>query len=279
MFPRILLQHEKGGNRMALFGRRKPGFSKEVELKPDEIPGEFSDALDPAVNRALDNPKIEKAVMAARAAEVTGEEKTDLMTYLESLPEVEDPFPPSEPDPEPAEGEMVEMPEHVVLACFIRERSQQAMVTPRKFLEEDAENLEELLTAMFAEESCKDICTVKGQKDEYYYSEENMAHNYAKVAVLVEEKDMLRTIAEMVRFNCKAFPTPTPLYYFRNHPYSMTKVQVEQAVRRMKTTPEYADIQELTAKNGEPYLFSEPMMSRKYAQALANSAEAREADM
>ena len=45
---------------MALFGRRKPGFSKEVELKPSEIPGEFSDALDPAVNKELDNPKVEK---------------------------------------------------------------------------------------------------------------------------------------------------------------------------------------------------------------------------
>ena len=39
---------------MALFGRRKPGFAKEVELKPSEIPGEFSDALDPAVDKALD---------------------------------------------------------------------------------------------------------------------------------------------------------------------------------------------------------------------------------
>ena len=263
---------------MALFGRRKPGFSKEVELKPSEIPGEFSDALDPAINRALDNPKIEKTVMAARAAEVMGEEKTDLMTYLDSLPDVEDPFPPSEPEPEPEEIDPADLPEHVVLACFIRERTQQSMITARKFLEPDAENLEELLSAMFADEACKDICTVTGQKDEYYYSEEYMAHNYAKVAVLVEEKDMLRTIAEMVRFNCKAFPTPTPLYYFKNHPYSMTKVQVEQAVRRMKTDPDYADIQELTAKNGEPYLFSETLMSRKYAQALANGAEAREGE-
>ncbi len=48
---------------MALFGRRKPGFSKEVKLNPDEIPGEFSDALDPAVNRELDNPKAEKRII------------------------------------------------------------------------------------------------------------------------------------------------------------------------------------------------------------------------
>ena len=44
---------------MALFGRRKPGFSKEVELKPGEIPGEFSDALDPAVNGGKLKPVIE----------------------------------------------------------------------------------------------------------------------------------------------------------------------------------------------------------------------------
>ena len=55
---------------MALFGRRKPGFSKEVTLKPSEIPGEFSDALDPAVNKALDNPKLEKVELQEAAAKV-----------------------------------------------------------------------------------------------------------------------------------------------------------------------------------------------------------------
>ena len=58
---------------MALFGRRKPGFSKEVELKPSEIPGEFSDALDPAVNKELDNPKLEKREMQQQAAQALGE--------------------------------------------------------------------------------------------------------------------------------------------------------------------------------------------------------------
>ena len=28
-----------------LFGRRKPGFAKEVELRPEDIVGEFSDAF------------------------------------------------------------------------------------------------------------------------------------------------------------------------------------------------------------------------------------------
>ena len=60
---------------MALFGRRKPGFSKEVKLNPDEIPGEFSDALDPAVNRELDNPKAEKRILQENAEKVINGEK------------------------------------------------------------------------------------------------------------------------------------------------------------------------------------------------------------
>ena len=86
---------------MALFGRRQPGFSKEVELKPSEIPGEFSDALDPAVNRELDNPKTEKHEKQEAAENViSGAEKPDIFDYMQSLPEVEDPFPPSAPEPE-----------------------------------------------------------------------------------------------------------------------------------------------------------------------------------
>ena len=266
---------------MALFGRRKPGFSKEVKLKPEEIPGEFSDALDPAVNKALDNPKAEKMEMAARAAEVTGvggENQPELLDYLESLPDVDDPFPPS-----PAEAEPAPAPEKTraqLLADFIRERTRAAMITGRLFLAQDEENIDELLEQMKADESCADIFSVEGAKDVYYYSEDHMAHNYAKVAMLVLEKDIPRMIAEMVRFNCEKFPTPTPLYYFKRQPYFLTMPQMKLAIAQMKRDPKYQDIQELTTvNNGEPYLFSEAIMSRRYAQALAEGAESREADV
>ena len=132
---------------MALFGRRKPGFSKEVELKPEEIPGEFSDALDPAVNKDLDNPKAEKLEYQHNAEHViNGEqastaEKPDLLDYLESLPDVEDPFPPSKPEDE-APAEAVEKRPAQVLADFIRKRSAAAALTARKSLMEEAENME-----------------------------------------------------------------------------------------------------------------------------------------
>ena len=155
---------------MALFGRRKPGFSKEVELKPEEIPGEFNDALDPAVNKDLDNPKAEKLEYQHNAEHViNGEqastaEKPDLLDYLESLPDVEGPFPPSEPEEE-APAEAVEKRPAQVLADFIRKRSAAAALTARKSLMEEAENMEELIAAMAQDEDCKDIRHVDGQKD------------------------------------------------------------------------------------------------------------------
>ena len=62
---------------MALFGRRKPGFAKDVSMKPSEIPGEFSDALDPAMQRAAETP----------AAEGAANSKPDIFDYMQSLPE------------------------------------------------------------------------------------------------------------------------------------------------------------------------------------------------
>ena len=85
-----------------------------------------------------------------------------------------------------------------------RRRSAAAALTSRKSLMEEADDMEELIAAMNEDEDCKDIRHVDGQKDIYYYSEENMANNYAMIAALVEEKDACRTIAHMVRFAAAA---------------------------------------------------------------------------
>ena len=265
---------------MALFGRRKPGFSKEVELKPSEIPGEFSDALDPAVNKELDNPKLEKRELQEAAESVVNGQgpKKDIFEYMQSLPEVDDPFPPSAPEPEA-------LPEPVktkaqLLADFIRARSRGGIITPKTQIVKDEEgDADALIAEMLSDESCKDILTVKGGKDLYFYSEEVMANNYAKIAMLTLEKDDARTVAEMVRFNCKAFPTPTPLYYFARQPFYLDKERMKAVIAQMKEDPEYRDIRECTAAcNGEPYLYAEGLMSEKYARALANGAEMHEAD-
>ena len=263
---------------MALFGRRKPGFSKEVTLKPSEIPGEFSDALDPAVNKALDNPKHEKVELQEAAAKVMAEEpKPDVFDYLQSLPDVKDPFKPSEPDPEP-EPEP-EKTKAQLLADFIRARCASAQITPRALIARDEEDVDALIQQMHDDETCADIKTVVGHKDVYFYSDELMANNYAKIAMLTLEKDDARTVAEMVRFNCKAFPTPTPVYYFARQPFFLDKATMQAVIAHMKADPAYQDIREVTADvNGELYLYSIDLMSEKYARALANGAESREAD-
>lgn len=247
---------------MALFGRRKPGFSKEVALKPSEIPGEFSDALDPAVTPEADPPQAEKP---------------DVFDYLQSLPEVNDPFPPSEPEPEqPPEPEKTKAQ---LLAAFIRERCQSSLITPKAMIARDEPDLEALLAEMEADETCADIKTVAGHKDIYFYSDELMANNYAKIAMLTLEKDDARTVAEMVRFNCRAFPTPTPVYYFARQPFFLNAETMRALIAQMKADPAYQDIRECTADiNGEKYLYSIDLMSEKYARALANGAESREAD-
>ena len=285
---------------MSLFGRRKPGFAKEVVLKPEDISGEFSDRNDPARQDA--NPKDEKVDMAARAqavidgtavsaaeaapkadaapdlAEQAAQEgrTVDLFEYMDSLPDVEDPFPPSEPEPEPEL--LPEKKPGELLADYIRERTRCVQLTPRKPLQAEEPLLDEMLEEMHSLESCQDIRSVVGQKDEYFYSDEIMANNYAMIAMLVYEKDLPRTIAQMVRFNCKTYPAPTPVDYFKRNPFSYTKPQLDHALRMIEKDEAYQDIKVVEAFNGVPYLYAEGVMSRKYAKALADDSETSEGD-
>ena len=282
---------------MALFGRRKPGFSKEVEMHPEDIPGEFSDRNDPAMQRGDDNPKAEKEMQRYAQSVIEGKpenssaldlaqqaaaegKKVDLFDYIDSLPDVPDPFPPSEdatqsePDPEP----VPEQKPGEVLAEYIRERSRAAQLTAKKPLLDEEPELDVMISEMRELDSCKDIENVQGAKDEYFFSSEIMARNYAMIAMLVEEKDLSRTIAQMVRFNCKTYPAPTPLYYFMRSPYNYTKPQLDHALAMIRRREDMKDIQAVTAFNGVLYLYSEEIMSRKYAQALANGSEEQEGD-
>ena len=91
-----------------LFGRRKPGFAKEVELKPEDVSEEFSDRNDPARQDA--NPKFEKTEMAEHTQAVidgtavpAAGAAVDVFDLMDSLPEVHDPF-------EPSENPMIEDP-------------------------------------------------------------------------------------------------------------------------------------------------------------------------
>ena len=248
-----------------LFGRRKGDFISEKEIK--EYPAEIN--LD-KLNEER-NLKVEKE----------DEEKMDLLDYLDSLPDDEDleGTKTDELDEEIEEEVVEEVVEEEpktkwqLLAEFIRLRSGAANLTSKSSLDKEGQELEEILKALSEDETCADIKSIQGEKDIYYYSEELMSDNYAMIALLVDEKDIAKTIAEMVRWNSKTYPCPTPRYYFSNSPYFLTEPQIERAMKKIWSTEEYKDICELETGNKVKYLYSTETMSEKYARSLAESVE------
>lgn len=160
-----------------------------------------------------------------------------------------------------------------LLADFFRIRSRAAQLTSKSLLAKEEEELEEILRALKEDDTCEDIASVRGDKDEYFYSTNFMSGNYAMIAVLVEEKNLQKTIAEMVRWNAKTYPSPTPIRYFMNSPYFYKEPQIERALHLIKQSEEYGDIKELMTGNQVKYLYSTRHMSEKYAKALAEAAE------
>lgn len=199
-------------------------------------------------------------------------EKPDLLDYLESLPDVDDPFEPSEPDPEPETPSELSM-----LADYIRARSASGLLTAKTALLQENPELETLIPQLT--ETFDDLRTEQGNKDLYFYATPIMAVNYAHMAMLAEEKDYSRTIADIVRWNCKIGPACTEVYFFTSAPYCMTKTQIDVTLNLMKTREAYTDIQETKSFNGVRYLYTTQRLSAKYAKALADFAEEGEQNM
>ncbi len=233
-----------------LFGRRKGDFIKDKEIE------EYPEAIN------LDRLNEEENLQDENI-----DEKIDLLDYLDSIPDEEN----------PEELEVLEEIEPItdweLLAEFIRLRSSDANLTSRTSLEKEDQDLEALLLTLHEDEKFSDIKSIKGSEDLYYYSEQFMSDNYAMIAVLVDEKDIAKTIAKMVRWNSKTYPCPTPIYYFENSPYLLSEPQIERALYKIKNSEEYEDVCELQTGNDVRYLYSTETMSEKYARALAENVE------
>lgn len=233
-----------------LFGRKKPGFVQVVTTG----------------NEAEEN-------VAETAQAVQGDRK-ELLDYLASLPDAEDEFADAaQQEQVQDQEEPKELTKSQKLAEYIRLRSAAAQLTAYQQLREEDAEIDTLLGAFETEEGCEDIASVKGEKDTYYYSTQNMSANYAMIAALVEEKDLVRTMAQMARWNCKTYPVPTPLSYFERHPYYATKPQIDRSVDQLTGKEEYQDVKLIQNSTGVPYLYSTEYMSEKYARALVEPDE------
>jgi len=197
------------------------------------------------------------------------EKKPDLIEYLTSLPDTDSAIEQEttlneEPKEQSAEEKVLEA---------IRNATMQEMLISASALVAMDENAEEILNKISENPSCNDIRCICGNKDRYYYSSSYMTDNYAMIAMLVLEKDWLRTVAEMVRFNCRTYPSSTPYEYFTRNPYRLTLPQLERTILQMSRMKEYEDIVSVEAFNGAKYLYSRLIFTDKYGKALADRGE------
>ena len=210
---------------------------------------------------------------------MSDEKKPDLKDYLESLADVEDPFA-DIPIPEEApQEEAVEITQAHRLAEYVRMRSKGAQMACRSVMAEELGwgedvDISQVIAEMMENPANQDIRERKGAKNDYYYSIDFMTDNFAMIAALVLDKNIPKTIAEMVRFNEKTYHQPTAAGKFTLYPYRYTKIQVEQGIATMQRQPENEDIGVVTTGNQKTYLFHKvDAMPERLAKALAEENE------
>ena len=180
--------------------------------------------------------------------------------------------------PEQAAGKAAAL----LLAQAIYDRTAQNLVAPLKWIRQlkldglEDEKLSELLNAVDQEQACeelKDIVRVKGKKDSYYFDASIMTPEFARVQALIEDKDMLATIAEVARHDSSLYPRPAPFSKFSGYPFRFSVDEIEGAAARMQLSEAYRDIGVVEASNGAKAFYSSQSLSKNYARALFQDIE------
>ena len=121
-----------------------------------------------------------------------------------------------------------------------------------------------------------ELAVVKGKKDTYVYWGPIMTQQYAKLDALLEDKDILATIASVVRSDSKLYPRPTPVEKLKGYPFKFSEDEILGAAARMNMEEKYADIGMISASNGTRALYSSRSLSKAYAEALYEASEVQD---
>lgn len=188
-------------------------------------------------------------------------------------------------DFDPIENEEVvqeveaEEPDKVTLmGLFIRDNSMSGNLTKAEDFVDEPLSLEvdevlPLLEELKEREDFSDIIVKKGSETIYLFSENYITKNYAKLMILVEEKDLLKMIAETVRDESRIYPRPTDTRLFSRAPFNLARDEFIQVYDELKKKEEYMDIKETRASNQALYLYSDKYMKLAYARSLAEWVE------
>ena len=169
-----------------------------------------------------------------------------------------------------------------VLYGCLRARTIDSKVTARKELlmrvpegltkEEVVALLDRIGTDEVPEE-LKAIACFKGRKDTYYYESTLMTKQYAELDAMIQEKDILHTIATVTRSDCELYPCPTLFKKLHDYPFFMSMDEIEGAAARFTLEPEYQDIKVVIASNKGKGFYSTKYMNERYAQYLVEYYE------
>lgn len=169
-----------------------------------------------------------------------------------------------------------------VLYGYLRARTIDSKVTARKNMimhvpegltkEELVELLDRIGTEEVPEE-LKAITCFKGRKDTYYYESTLMTSQYAELDAMIQEKDILHTIATVTRSDCQLYPCPTLFKKLHDYPFFMSMDEIEGAAARFTLEPEYQDIKVVIASNKGKGFYSTKYMNERYAQYLVEYYE------
>ena len=147
---------------------------------------------------------------------------------------------------------------------------------PTELSEEEVKEFLANIESETPHEDFEDITIVEGKKDRYLYDKSIMTAQYAQIAVMLEDKDILHTIAEITRSDSKTYPRPTQFKKLKDTPFRFSDDEILGAVARMHFEEGYEDIGMVTASNGAKATYSSLYLSKKYAQSLIEYIEVEE---
>jgi len=87
--------------------------------------------------------------------------------------------------------------------------------------------------------------------------------------VIQRDKDLLSSIAEMVRQNSALYPRPIPLSLLATSPFELTQREIQACLQEMKDQEPYKDIAQTTTSLGSVFLYSTRHLDGDYASMLA----------
>ena len=169
-----------------------------------------------------------------------------------------------------------------VLYGCLRARTIESKVTSRKELTmkvPEGLTKEELpaLLAQIGTEECpeelKNIAIINGRKDVYYYESTLMTKQYAELDAMIQEKDILHTIATVTRSDCVLYLMPTQFSKLRDYPFFYSEDEILGAAARFTLDPQYEDIKVIEASNGGKGFYTTREMDERYAKARIEYGE------